>query len=224
VIDEHILPLPADLAAGTYHLVAGMYDEPTNSRLPVYDDRGTNCRTIASQLRMFTWTRHLQQVSLCSNSTTGSMYHCSPWLRETQGLTLKKQRRKRRCIHQLQTRPDLSSSACRPARTFSLASIACAASNNVKFGMFQVVGSIRGATLGRLEPGAGTFQSQLLEGGQALSRAAATSARKATATAIHAHAVLSDAAGTSSGRPTAGRRGVRGRGVPLRAERQASGP
>jgi hypothetical protein len=40
VIDEHVLSLPADLAEGTYHLVAGMYDEPTNSRLPVYDGSG----------------------------------------------------------------------------------------------------------------------------------------------------------------------------------------
>jgi len=40
VIDEHVLSLPADLAAGSYHLVTGLYDEPTDSRLPVYDSSG----------------------------------------------------------------------------------------------------------------------------------------------------------------------------------------
>jgi hypothetical protein len=40
IVDPHVLPLPADLVPGTYYVVAGMYDEPTDSRLPAYGADG----------------------------------------------------------------------------------------------------------------------------------------------------------------------------------------
>ena len=40
VVDEHVIPLGADLSPGTYELVVGMYDEDTDSRLPAYDADG----------------------------------------------------------------------------------------------------------------------------------------------------------------------------------------
>jgi hypothetical protein len=40
IIDEHVIPLDAALPPGTYRLVAGMYDEGTDSRLPAYDSQG----------------------------------------------------------------------------------------------------------------------------------------------------------------------------------------
>jgi hypothetical protein len=36
IVDEHPLTLKADLPSGSYRLVAGMYDEDLNTRLPVY--------------------------------------------------------------------------------------------------------------------------------------------------------------------------------------------
>jgi hypothetical protein len=40
VVDEHTIPLGADLPSGTYQLVVGMYQEETASRLPAYDAEG----------------------------------------------------------------------------------------------------------------------------------------------------------------------------------------
>jgi hypothetical protein len=40
VVDEHPIALGADLPPGTYQLVVGMYDEESNSRLPVSDADG----------------------------------------------------------------------------------------------------------------------------------------------------------------------------------------
>jgi hypothetical protein len=36
VVDQHLISLPADLLPGTYDLVVGMYDEDTETRLPVH--------------------------------------------------------------------------------------------------------------------------------------------------------------------------------------------
>ncbi|MDQ7030685.1 MAG: glycosyltransferase family 39 protein [Ardenticatenia bacterium] len=35
IVDEHIVPVPADIPAGTYALVVGLYDEATGQRLPL---------------------------------------------------------------------------------------------------------------------------------------------------------------------------------------------
>jgi hypothetical protein len=40
IVDDHTLSLGADLPPGTYSLVAGLYDEATANRLPVYDFAG----------------------------------------------------------------------------------------------------------------------------------------------------------------------------------------
>lgn len=69
---------------------------------------------------------------------------------------------------------------------------------NVRFGMFQVVGSVRSATLGRLDPGTGTLQSQSLEGGQALVTCSGNVSPQGDSFAIHAHAVLADGQGRVS--------------------------
>jgi hypothetical protein len=41
VVDRHAMSLPADMAPGEYLLTAGMYDEATGLRLPVFDAQGT---------------------------------------------------------------------------------------------------------------------------------------------------------------------------------------
>jgi predicted membrane-bound mannosyltransferase len=40
IVDEHVLPLGADLAPGGFVLVAGLYDEDTKVRVPAYDNSG----------------------------------------------------------------------------------------------------------------------------------------------------------------------------------------
>jgi hypothetical protein len=40
IVDQHLVSLPADMAPGTYLLTAGMYDEATSLRLPVFDGQG----------------------------------------------------------------------------------------------------------------------------------------------------------------------------------------
>jgi hypothetical protein len=40
IVDPHPIALGADLPAGVYQLVVGMYDEETGARMPAYDDAG----------------------------------------------------------------------------------------------------------------------------------------------------------------------------------------
>jgi hypothetical protein len=40
IVDRHVISIAADLAPGSYNLVAGMYDEETGTRLPVFDRDG----------------------------------------------------------------------------------------------------------------------------------------------------------------------------------------
>jgi hypothetical protein len=40
IVDEHLIPLGADLPPGPYQLVVGMYDVQPMTRLPVYDADG----------------------------------------------------------------------------------------------------------------------------------------------------------------------------------------
>jgi hypothetical protein len=40
IVDRHTISLGADLAPGTYELLAGMYDEKTDTRLPAFDKDG----------------------------------------------------------------------------------------------------------------------------------------------------------------------------------------
>jgi hypothetical protein len=40
IADEHVIPLGADLSPGALELVTGLYDEPTNVRVPAYDSSG----------------------------------------------------------------------------------------------------------------------------------------------------------------------------------------
>jgi len=40
IADEHAIPVAADIVPGTYDLVVGLYDEPTNTRLPAVDSSG----------------------------------------------------------------------------------------------------------------------------------------------------------------------------------------
>jgi 4-amino-4-deoxy-L-arabinose transferase-like glycosyltransferase len=40
IVDEHVIPLRANLPVGSYDLVVGLYDEETGDRLPTYDRQG----------------------------------------------------------------------------------------------------------------------------------------------------------------------------------------
>ena len=40
IVDEHPIPLPADLPPGAYDLVVGLYDEESGQRVPAYDAKG----------------------------------------------------------------------------------------------------------------------------------------------------------------------------------------
>jgi uncharacterized protein len=66
---------------------------------------------------------------------------------------------------------------------------------NVKFGIFQVMGSVRSATIGHLEPETGSLQSQVLENGQDLITCNGNVSPQGDSFAIHAYAVLSNAQG-----------------------------
>lgn len=45
IVDEHVIPLRANLPAGSYDLVVGLYDEETRDRLPAYDRQGNRLAT-----------------------------------------------------------------------------------------------------------------------------------------------------------------------------------
>ena len=66
---------------------------------------------------------------------------------------------------------------------------------NVKFGMFQVTGSVRSATVGHLDCENGNLQSQVLERGQNLVTCSGNVSPQGDSFAIRAYAVLSDAQG-----------------------------
>lgn len=66
---------------------------------------------------------------------------------------------------------------------------------NVKFGMFQVMGSVRNATVGHLDCENGSLQSQVLESGQNLVTCNGNVSPQGDSFAVHAYAVLSDAQG-----------------------------
>ena len=66
---------------------------------------------------------------------------------------------------------------------------------NVKFGIFQVMGSVRSATLGHLEAETGSLQRQVLENGQDLVTCNGNVSPQGDSFAIHAYAVLSNGQG-----------------------------
>ena len=63
---------------------------------------------------------------------------------------------------------------------------------NVKFGAFQVMGSVRSATIGHLDQETGNLQSQVLESGQDLVTCSGNVSPQGDSFSIHAYAVLSD--------------------------------
>ncbi|MBN1659516.1 MAG: DUF296 domain-containing protein [Anaerolineae bacterium] len=66
---------------------------------------------------------------------------------------------------------------------------------NVKFGTFQVMGSVRNATIGHLEAETGSLRSQVLEHGQDLVTCSGNVSPQGDTFSIHAYAVVSNAQG-----------------------------
>jgi hypothetical protein len=40
IVDEHQIPLPAEITPGAYRIVVGLYDEKTGRRVTLYDVSG----------------------------------------------------------------------------------------------------------------------------------------------------------------------------------------
>lgn len=70
--------------------------------------------------------------------------------------------------------------------------------HTIEFGVFNVIGSVRGATLGHLDQESGTVHNQAVESGQDLVACTGNISRQGDSLAIRASAVLSDTQGRVS--------------------------
>jgi predicted DNA-binding protein with PD1-like motif len=70
---------------------------------------------------------------------------------------------------------------------------------NIEFGILKVVGAVRGATLGHLDPESGESHRRILEGSHDLVECSGNITPQGGSFVIHAYALLSDAQGQVSG-------------------------